>query len=66
MHADRAPLLFGLRVPLVFQRRLARGHGFSMREVEEKVRPAVALTPFGRVSVARSGACLRFELRKGP
>jgi len=64
MHADRAPLPFGLRMPLFFQRRLARGHGFSMREVEEKVRPAVARTPFGAVSAARSGGCLRLELRK--
>jgi len=62
--ADRAPLWGGLRVPVAWQRRLARGHGFTLREVDQVVRPLVAGTPFGGLEVARSGSCLRLELKK--
>lgn len=64
IHADRAALWGRLRVPAAWQRRLARGHGFTRREVDEVVRPAVARTPFATLAVARSGSCLRLELQK--
>lgn len=64
IHADRAPLWGGLRVPASWQRRLARGHGFTRREVDEAVRPAVARTPFRTLGVSPSGSCLRLELQK--
>lgn len=64
IHADRAPLWGVLHVPVAWQRRLARGHGFTLREVDQVVRPAVAGTPFGGLEVARSGSCLRLELKK--
>jgi SAM-dependent methyltransferase len=64
IHADRARLWLGLRVPIAWQRRLARGHGFTRGEVEREVRPLAARTPFGGVEVGRSGSCLRLELRK--
>lgn len=61
--ADRRPLLGFLRCP-GFERWMERGHGFTAREIEEVVRPAVARTPFGGLSAARSGSCWRFELQK--
>ena len=64
IHADRACLWGGLRVPISWPRRLARGHGFTRREVDEVVRPAVARTRFGALAAARSGSCLRLELKK--
>ena len=64
IHADRAALWGWFRVPAAWQRRLARGHGFSRGEVEERVRPAVARTPFATLEVERSGSCLRLELQK--
>jgi len=64
IRADRAPLWGALRVPISWQRRLARGHGFTRREVDEVVRPTVARTPFAALEVARSGSCLRLELQK--
>ncbi len=64
IHADRAALWGPFRVPAAWQRWLARGHGFSHRELDEVVRPAVAGTPFATLAVARSGSCLRLELQK--
>ncbi len=64
IRADRARLCGPLSVPVSWQRRLARGHGFSRSEVEASVRPVVARTPFAALSVARSGSCLRMELQK--
>jgi len=64
IHADRARLFLGFRVPIAWQRRLARGHGFTRGEVEGEVRPLVARTPFGKLEIGRSGSCLRLELRK--
>jgi hypothetical protein len=43
---------------------MERGHGFTSREIEDVVRPAVARTPFGRLSAVRSGSCWRLELEK--
>ena len=63
IHADRAPLFLGLRVPIVFQRRLARGHGFTMAEIDANVRPLVERV-WARFEVNRSGACFRMELQK--
>ncbi|MEX0879722.1 MAG: class I SAM-dependent methyltransferase [Thermoanaerobaculia bacterium] len=64
LHADRAPLWGFLRVPGCWQRLLARGHGFTRREVEEVVRPAVARTPFRTVQIDRTGSTFRLELTK--
>jgi len=62
--ADHAPLWGWLRIPPSWQRRLSRGHGFTRREIEEAVRPAVARTPFGEVEASRHGSTWRMELRK--
>jgi SAM-dependent methyltransferase len=64
IRADRAPLWLGLRVPIAWQRRLARGHGFTRREIDDVVRPVVVGARFGDLRVARSGSCLRLELQK--
>jgi len=63
-YADRAPLWGWFRIPVFLQRRLSRGHGFSRRELDELVRPAVARTPFTRFEVSRTGSCFRLELGK--
>lgn len=61
---DHAPLWGFLRLPPSWQRFLFRGHGFTLREAEDVVRPAIARTPFGRMDVSPRGSTLRFELRK--
>jgi SAM-dependent methyltransferase len=63
IHGDRARLWLGLRMPIAWQRRLARGHGFTMREVDANVRPLVGRAGFTRFDVGRSGSCLRMELQ---
>jgi SAM-dependent methyltransferase len=62
IRADRAPLLGFLRIPIGLQRRMAREHGFSLREVDSVVRPVVAKTPFRELRVTRTGSMLRLEL----
>ncbi len=62
IHADRAPLWGWLRLPAGLQRLIARGHGFSPREIEEVVRPLVEKTSFGTLRVLRRGSTLRLEL----
>jgi SAM-dependent methyltransferase len=62
IRADRAPLLGFLRIPIGLQRRMARDHGFSLREVDSVVRPVVAKTPFRELRVTRTGSMLRLEL----
>jgi SAM-dependent methyltransferase len=64
IRADHAPLWGWLRFPASWQRRLSRGHGFTGREIDEVVRPAVARTPFGRVEASRHGSTWRMEMRK--
>jgi len=64
IRADRAPLLGRLRWPPSFERWMERGHGFTAREIESTVRPAVGRTPFRGVSAVRSGSCWRLELEK--
>jgi SAM-dependent methyltransferase len=64
IRADLAPLWGWLRLPAGLQRRQARGHGFSRREIDEVVGPAVARTPFGKVEASRHGSTWRMELRK--
>lgn len=64
LHADRAPLFGFLRVPAAWQRRLARGHGFTRAEIDSAVRPAVARTPFRTLAVARTGSSFRLELAR--
>lgn len=63
IHADRARLWLGLRMPVAWQRRLARGHGFTMREIDANVRPLAVRAGFPRFDVGRSGSCLRMELQ---
>jgi SAM-dependent methyltransferase len=64
IRADHAPMWGWLRVPPSWQRRLSRGHGFTGREIDEVVRPAVARTPFGKLEASRHGSTWRMELRK--
>jgi len=64
LHADRAPLLGFLRVPAAWQRRLARGHGFTHAEIDATVRPAVERTPFRTLRVAHTGSTFRIELER--
>lgn len=64
IRADRAPMLGVLRWPAALERWMERGHGFTAREIEDTVRPAVAKTPFGGVAAVRSGSCWRLELEK--
>lgn len=59
---DHAPLWGWLRLPASFQRLMARGHGLSEREIEEKVRPIVKGTPFGSLEATRRGSTWRLEL----
>ena len=64
IRADRVGLWGWLAMPPSWQRSLSRGHGFTAREIEDVVRPAVARTPFRAMQVARSGAAYRLELGK--
>lgn len=64
IHADAVPLFGVLRVPAAFHRRLARGHGFTRREIETVVAPVAQKTRFGGLRVERSGSTLRIELQK--
>lgn len=64
IRADEVPLFGWLRVPAFLRRRLARGHGFTRREIEEVVAPVAAKTPFGGLTFARSGSTFRIELKK--
>ncbi len=64
IRADALPLFGLVRVPASLHRRLARGHGFTRREIEAAVAPVVEKTPFGGLRVGRSGSCLRIELQK--
>jgi SAM-dependent methyltransferase len=61
---DRAPLWGFLRLPIWLERAAERGHGFTLREVEETVRPVVAASPFRTLDVARTGSTLRVSLTK--
>jgi SAM-dependent methyltransferase len=63
-HADRAPLFGFLRVPAAWQRRLARGHGFTRAEIDSSVRPAVERTLFRALRVAHTGSTFRLELTR--
>ncbi len=64
IRADRAAIWGWLAIPASWERSLERGHGFTTREIDEVVRPAVAATPFRTLQVARSGSSHRFELGK--
>jgi hypothetical protein len=52
-----------LRLPGL-ERWLERGHGFTAREIEQVVEPAVARTPFRTLSAAPLRSCWRLELTK--
>jgi SAM-dependent methyltransferase len=62
IQADRAPLWGWLRVPAGLQRLIARGHGFTEREIEEVVQPLVEKTSFGSLRASRRGSTFRLEL----
>lgn len=62
IRADCAPLWGWLRLPAGLRRLMARGHGFSEREIEEVVRPLVSQTSFGTCGVSRRGSTFRIEL----
>ena len=64
IRADSVPLFGFLPVPPALHRRLARGHGFTRREIETAVEPLVARTAFGALHVERCGSTFRLELRK--
>ena len=61
---DRAPLWGWFRFPVWWQRRIERNHGFLPEEVDTKLRPLVARTPFRDLRVARSGSTMRLEMEK--
>lgn len=64
LRSDYAPLWGFLSLPLWICRAGFRGHGFSQKEAEEVVRPAVERSSFGEMTVSRRGSTLRFELTK--
>ena len=64
VRADAVPLFGVLRVPAGLHRRLARGHGFTRREIESVVAPLAEKTPFGALFFERSGSTFRLELQK--
>ena len=61
---DHAPLWGWMRLPASLQRLISRTHGFSEREIDEKIRPLVAETPFGTVATSRRGSTWRLELAR--
>lgn len=61
---DHAPLWGWLRLPASLHRVLSRGHGFTQRELDRVVRPAVARSPFGRLEAVRAGSTSRLVLRR--
>jgi SAM-dependent methyltransferase len=65
LRLDRAPLWGWLRLPASLERWMARGHGFSEREIEEVVRPVVAQSPFEWCEAHRRGSTWRISMRKG-
>jgi SAM-dependent methyltransferase len=64
IRADAVPLFGVLRFPAGLHRRLARGHGFTKREIEAVVAPLAGKTPFGALRLERSGSTFRLELQK--
>ena len=61
---DHEPLWGWLRMPGGIHRRMSRTHGFSLREIDEVVRPVVARTAFGECSVERRGSTLRIRMTR--
>lgn len=66
IRGDRATLWGWFRFPIWWQRRIERNHGFLPTEVDEKLRPLVARSPFGDLRVTRTGSTLRLEMEKAP
>ena len=64
IRADRAPLWGFFRIPVGMQRRMARDHGFTVREVDSVVRPVVEKSPFRSLSTTRAGSTIRLELTR--
>jgi SAM-dependent methyltransferase len=62
IRADRGRVWGLFRIPVGIQRRMARDHGFTIREVDAVVRPVVGRTPFADLHVTRTGSTLRLEL----
>lgn len=65
LRRDFAPLWGWLRTPAWLKRRMARDHGFSAREIEEVVRPAVSRTSFRNLELTPTGATFRLSLVRG-
>ena len=61
---DQAPLWGWLRLPPGLVRFLGRKHGFSKAEAETVVRPVFEASPFGSVTITRTGSTLRFDATK--
>ena len=61
---DYAPFWGFLRLPLWLARASFRGHGFTRKEVEQVVRPAIARSPFRECEVTDAGSTLRLSLTK--
>ena len=64
LRQDQAPLWGWLRVPEWLMRKGLRGHGFTVAEMDDVVRPAVAKTPFRTCEVVPTGSLLRVSLVK--
>jgi SAM-dependent methyltransferase len=64
IRADSAPIFGILPVPPALHRGLARGHGFTRREIESAVAPLAGKMPFGALRVERCGSTFRLEFQK--
>jgi len=64
IHRDYAPLWGWLRLPLWLARASFRGHGFTRKQVEEVVRPAIGKSSFRHCEVTSVGSTLRLSLSK--
>jgi len=64
IRADSVPLAGFVRLPVWLHRTAARGHGFTLGEIEAVVAPLAGKSPFGALRVERSGSAFRLELQK--
>lgn len=66
IRGDRAALWGWFRFPVWCQRRIERNHGFLPAEVDGKLEPLVARSPFAGMHVTRTGSTMRLEMEKTP